>query len=752
MPNLQELPQVPQVDLEEKSYTDLIGALQDATALTLVNQTFFQYQSYRQQNHDRRWNANDALYFGWVPQKMWEGSNIPRSTIANKIVFDQVETALPAIMQALFGSQPDWFQIEADGGGSPDEARAIQDHLLYLLDHNHEGFGLGVQNDIELAIKSLLLYGNGGLSLEWDPVENKPIVAWVDTRDIFFDPAAPIPSADYSRSTIRRTLKPVEEIRAWRDNPSMKIPTDAELNTLSMTRPWAISDQAKEIQAALMGVTFNPTVDDWAQNPASRRIEVLTYTTATQTIVILGRQYVAFSGRNPYGFQPYVFAPCYVVPGRFYSMSLADVQESNQLYAQALLNGRLDELSLALHPPRATKRSTLLTPSQQRWRPGANFALNNPKDDMQVFEPAGATTGVFAEIDYIERMAEKSTGINALSMGTPRPGNANRTLGGMQMQAAGGQSRLMQIVKHIEDYMLVPMLYKMYRMIRVHSDFNGQLPTKSGQDVAASAFFTPVRFRILASSQMMTREKLMMVLPTIMQFVIQGPLIGQLQQTGRTVDFDVLFRMVMDATGVGRTYQLIRSMNEQEQQALKQPSPDAQMEQQRAQQAEQTRMTISREKNQTTLQAEQMKHQPDPMEMQKEQMKLQMEQQKAEMDMQMKVFELEIKKQEGQLKLQIEEMKANLAAQKAQMDMQIAQQQGQQKVFLQQQEGQQSMELSRAQHEAGLAQTQQQAALSTELGQQQHDGNMRNAKEKADFQAQQLKAKSATQSAAKDKK
>lgn len=747
MPEMSALPITPQVNLEDKSYQALIGALEDNIALTLVNQTFFQYQTYRQQNHDRRWNANDGLYFGWVPQKMWEGSNIPRASISNKIVFDQVETALPAIMQALFGSQPDWFQIEPDGGGSAEESRAIQDHLLYLLNHDHEGFGLTAQNDIEIAIKCLLLYGNGGLSLEWDPIGNRPIIGWVDNRDIFFDPAAPVPSVDYSRAVIRRSLKTVEEIREWRNNPAMSIPSDPELNTLSMTRPWAVGDQTKEVQAALMGVSFNPSVDDWAQNPAGRRIEVLTYTTRTQTIVVLGRTHTAFSGKNPYGYQPYVFAPCYIVPGRSYSMSLADVQESNQLYAQALLNGRLDELSLALHPPRATKRSTLLTPSQQRWRPGANYALGNPKEDMQVFEPAGATTNVFAEIDYIERMAEKTSGINALSMGTPRPGNANRTLGGMQMQAAGGQNRLMQIVKHVEDYMLVPLLYKMYRMIRVHSDFNSQLPGQNGKEVPAAAFFTPVKFRILASSQMMTREKLMMVLPTIMQFVIQGPLMGQLQQTGRTVDFDALFRMVMDATGVGRSYPLIRPLNEQEKQAMQQPSAEAQAEQQRAQQADNVRMTIAREKNQNALQVEGMKQQADPMEMQREQMKMEMEERKAAMDMQMKQFELQIKEKEGILKLQLAEMKANLDAQKAEMDMRIAQQTSQQKMALSQVEGQQSLEQSKLQHEATLAQTQQSAAQQAELGTVQHETAMSQAKEKA-----ALKPQPGDKPAPKDKK
>lgn len=731
MPEMSPVPQTPQVDLEQEPFSKLLGQLQDAVGLTLVLQTFFQYEAHRQQNYDRRWNTNDALYFGWVPQKMWEGTNVPRSSLANKLIFDQVETALPSLMQALFGSQPDWFQIEADAGGSPEAARAVQDHLLYLWNHDPDGFGLTASSEVELAIKSMLLYGNGGLSLEWDSVNNRPVIAWVDTRDIFFDPATPVPVVDFNRAVIRRSMKTVEEIREWRKNPAMRIPDDAQLNQLGANRPFSVSDQTKEIQAALMGVNYVPGAQNFIANPASRQIEVLTYYTRTQTIVVLGREWVAFSGENPYGFIPFVFAPCYIAPGRFHALSLADVQQPNQMYVQALLNGHLDELALALHPPRALKQSTLLTPSQQRWRPGALFRVNNPAEDMQVFQPAGILTNVFGDIDYIERMAEKTSGLNALSMGTPRPGNANRTLGGMQMQAAGGNNRLMQMVKHIEDYMLVPLLYKMYRMIRVHSDFNGELPAQEGRTVRAANFFQPVKFRVLASSQLMTREKLMMILPTLVQFVIQGPLLGQLQQSGRTVDFDVFFRLVMDATGIGRQYTLIRPMNEQEQQAMQQPSPDTVAKKEQQQQAEQTRVAISREKNQTTLQVEAMKNQPQPLELQQKQMEMEFEQAKQQMAMQMEEFKIEMERQKGELKMRLEQMKMDLEYQKAQMDAQIRYQEGQQKAQISAVQGQQQLELSQAQHQTQLAQTQQQAAQQAELGETQHETAMRQAREAA---------------------
>ena len=50
MPEMSPVPQTPQVDLEQEPFSKLIGQLQDAVGLTLVLQTFFQFEAHRQQN------------------------------------------------------------------------------------------------------------------------------------------------------------------------------------------------------------------------------------------------------------------------------------------------------------------------------------------------------------------------------------------------------------------------------------------------------------------------------------------------------------------------------------------------------------------------------------------------------------------------------------------------------------------------------------------------------------------------------
>lgn len=737
MPELREAPQVQDVDLEQEQFVTALQEMRDAYALTLVRQTFWHFDNFRQQNHDRRWNTNDALYLGWRPQEVWPGTTTPRASWAQPIVFDQIEAALPSILQALFGSQPDWFQVEADEGGDPVEAQSIQAHLLYLLDHDKDEFGLTARNDIAMAVKSMLLYGNGGVAIEWDATKKRPQISWVDNRDMYFDSAAPMPHVDACRSVMRRSHRTVEEIRGWRGMPGMRIPSDEVLWGMANNRLWASGDQTKQVQSSLLGVNFAPGATDRLPNPSDRQIEVLTYYTRSRIIVVLNREWVAYVEKNPYDFIPFAFAPCYTVPGKFYSLAIPDVQEGNQRVIEALINGRLDEISLALHPPRVQSSKSNLTPAQQRFKPGAMFRVPDPKNDVQLLQPTPVTTNVYDEIDYIERSAEKRTGINALGQGVPRPSNANRTASGMQMQLQGSANRLQTLVQHVEDYMLIPMLYKMQKMIRLHAEpmqvLPGRTPDGQSTKVAASSFRKPVNFKILASSQMVTREKLAGIFPTLIQFFAQGPLVQGLVASGLAVDWEQMFKMMQDATGVGKVYRLVRPMNEQEKQAASQPPPDVQAE-----------MQIAREKNQTELQKEQMKAAGSPMEMEAEKMKLEMEMMKEQMKLQIEQQKMELEKEKAQLQMQIKRMEMQMKAQELQMKQVFGQAEMQQDFQLKTQQAQLDSELQQQQHAMNMQQSQQQAEMSNEQAQASHDQKMTMTKEQGDLKRSEMKATSAT--------
>ena len=190
-------------------------------------------------------------------------------------------------------------------------------------------------------------------------------------------------------------------------------------------------------------------------------------------------------------------------------------------------------------------------------------------------------------------------------------------------QVSGASSRIYYIIKNIEDYLIVPMLYKLYKLIQFHTDNQTLLPALGPNDekiqVGGEAFQKPMMFSMVASSRMMSREKLLQILPVINQYFMNGAFLGQLHQAGKTVDFDEFQQIIQDATGTARQYKLIRALTPQEQQALNQPPPQAQMQMQQKQMDLQSRAQLQAMKSQTDIQLKQMELAPDPMEFQRQQ-------------------------------------------------------------------------------------------------------------------------------------
>lgn len=713
MPEERQAPQLPSVSLEAEPLKLGLEALGDAYALQVVKETFWAYEQYRSQNHDPRWNSHESLYLGWLPPRMWEGTQTPRSHLGMPVSFSQVESAFPAIYQALF-LEDEWFKVNPEPGSDPQEAKAIQAHLRYSLVHPRADYTGNAEIEFELAIKQQLLHGNGGIGIEWDSEAGHPRIEWVDIRDFYIDPGCPVPSVDAARSIIRRKLCTIDELDALRSDPRMKIPSKEVLVNMARNSQYVYADKTKQVSEALRGNNYNPSQHEWSPVPAERKIECLVYYSKHRIIWVLNREWVVYSEKNPYGFIPFCFAPCIPFPGRFYGISYPDIIENPQRYIEALYNGRLDGLALALRPPRVRKRGSVLTASQQRWSPGSVQEADDPSKDVAVLAVQGDTSGIMGDVAYLEGMVRELTG-NGTGVSQPKPGNANRTATGMNIQAGATSARIWPLVKHVEDYMIVPMLYKMYKMVQVHT-YPGQLLPALGKDnehmqVGAESFNKPVRFTMLASSKMLTREKLAQVVPFLAQFMLNGPFVQGIQASGQTVDFDVFGDMIQAATGTSSAYRLIRPMNEQEIKAKQTPPPQVVMEQQKAQADHQVRLQMGQMKAQSEIQKEMIKKQPVPADPQEKQ---------AEMEMMMAKIQAE--REKAQIQRQTAEQKMVMDAMMGQQKLRQKEQESKQKMFMDAAMSQQQMqtEQQRTQNELMLqhAQGQQQLRQGEESGAQ----------------------------------
>lgn len=696
-------PVLPPEDVERSIDTALATELtqtfiDDNIAKSLVKTTFDHFSQYRTNNHDPRWISHDALYFGFVAPKVWTGTNIPRANLGQSLVFAKVETAVPSIMQSLFYTGGEIFQVQAENPAQKDAAVQWQNVMSYIFEHPNNQFGATVMQEFLETIRQMCLYGNGGVRLLWDPVKGVPTVESVDIRDFYIDPLTSSPSVDGARSVIERRIVPIDKVHEWivADKRYRQLSLEA-LQALAAITPSVTADTTKRMQEAYRAVNFDPGYQNWIPNPAERCVEILTYYSPKKIIYLINRHTVLYNEPNPYGFIPLCFAPCFPVPGRFYAQSIADVVEGFQRGTEALWNGRLDEISLALHPPRSTTRDSAMTPGNQKWYPGATIMSDATQSKNSLMQPATTLTNVFGDI---QALGVQSDLISGISGNVPRPSNANRTAGGMQMQADASSMRLLPVVLAFEYYLFVPLLYKLYKMLRMHTSTESTLPglnaDKESYRVPGDIITKECQFRMLAATRMLTQARLAEIVPFLLQSMMQGPVINGLAAANLTIDYPEFARMIQSATGTEKMFQLVRPLNEQELAQKNQPPPEVLMQQQSKQADLQTRKELMAMKNEAAKEVAMIAKSPDPSEQQREAQRLQMEQAMASMKLQyeqaMNAAKLAAKQEETQQKLQAKRYETALKAQAGEVDLALKREQSNTMLA----EAQQKSEISRA--------------------------------------------------------
>ena len=679
MPEYQQPPEIQPIDLDTLPFIwgdDPLGARQ---AKSLVLDTFISMESWRQRQ-ERKWVEAEQLYWGYVPTRYWEGSKIERSSIPNNIAMDHVEGAHAAITSALFDN-PEWFSVEAMDQVDPRDARELQAGLQYFLDRPDPQTYTTAISEIGQSIHTAMKYGSGFAKLEWK--NDYPCVRYLNNYDVYPDGGGSSAFVDTWRfAFLRNPDVTVEQINNLRRDSRVKIPSDAVLNALRMGAPIPTeSDYYKVYSDNLRGIGPYGAEQIPIAMPSANKLEIIEYYDRDRIIWLLNRKLPIYIGENPYKFLPIVHVPCRIIPGRIYGFGLPEAVKHPQRYSEAFLNNHIDIKHLRINAPMAMNKN-IQNDSDRYLRPGQRWSTNS-KDDIQIFPPAGNEENIWADIGYLESNAAKRNGFNDLSLSgnASRPGSV-RTAAGVNAQMQGSNSRQKMIVTYIEQCGLAPLLYKIQKMVRYHtmpSDMLvGAYPSSDGRTqyrpIRAAVFHQDVRFLIQTASKMLTRDRLGQLTEFTGRMLINGPVMSELQKQQKKLNIDEFAQMVQDAGGLPKRYQLVVQMTQEEIEASKQPSPEAQAQMQKNQtdaQLKQQSMSLDWQKaqlgSQTEITKAQIAKQTDPMEAQLKQqeaqqkaqtaqtlaaIKIQTEEQKARMDVAKSQADLGMKQQEMDLKRQ----------------------------------------------------------------------------------------------------
>ena len=602
-------------------------ALANATALERVRQDFDHAEAFRRQNHDHRWSSAEELFLGWVRQKYWEGTKIPRASLSTHLVMEHVESMLPKVLTVLFGESY-WFDARPYPSVDVNEARAVQD--LMLAQYREVNGATGIREVFRRSCKSALLYGNGILYQGWSrktiekpvyqdvliPVKvpmpinlptgqqmtievptgkmrrevretveqveiNEPVLEYISLKDFYIDPNCSSPLPQDARYVIRRKLPTIKTIKDMASIPGMNVPTDGQLLALAQEKSYSAGDQSKQQAESLRDVSYQP-INEYMTGGESQRVELLEYWTEDRLIYVLGRRHILYNGTNPYGYIPFYNISFVDVLDRFYSMGMGDVQESEQRLQQGLINGRLDEVNLALHPPIRKKRGQPIPLSQLRRRPGLVTEADDPEKDIYTEEISNVTQNAYLEVQASEIRSQRRDGINELVVqGVASQGNsANRTAAGVNTQASATMSRIGYFVENVQEMVLVPMIDD---LLILNKKFNTpqsvmEILGPEGQLVKLDPAIirrVEMRFEMRASNKAASRSAMLGVAPWLIQTLMNPELIGEMRMKGITLDEDEVINIALDATGYrSHKSSLFRKLSPQEMQAIQQQQID----------------------------------------------------------------------------------------------------------------------------------------------------------------------------------
>ena len=387
----------------------------DRRAAQIALADFQKAESYRTANHDWRFRTSDQLYLAWKQRRTWEGTKIPKSSMGIFISLEQIEALLPNVVGALFPDNCQLpFDVEPRPSSTIDEANAVRNLLQYQLqDLGDVGKYMTMREICRRAFKQSLIYGNGivefGVMDKWltrtrlERVQHphspdgstchhrrtcayadwtiyqstvrktidqehvvKPTMRNIDIRDFYIDPNCYSHNIQDAGYCVVRSLPTVNQMMEYARIENFKVPDMQQLLALASKKTTTQGDTSKQQLEAFRGMNWQPTTD-YTLDPNLARIELLRYYQRNREVWLLGRSWCAFNQPNQYGILPFLDAFYVDVPSRFYGLSICDLVEGDQRLAEAIINGRIDELNLMIHPPIIKKQGRPFSGSQQRF-------------------------------------------------------------------------------------------------------------------------------------------------------------------------------------------------------------------------------------------------------------------------------------------------------------------------------------------------------------------------------------------------
>ena len=588
----------------------------DDLALAIVVADFDRAQQHRQQNFEINWDDDDRLLHANVTQRVWEGTNTPRSSLGIKLVWQQIESLVPAEMSALFQSSDGiFFDCFPRPGTDPTQAIATRELMAAQLDD------CNFWKTAEQVLRSKNIYGTGIAKVSWCRLErdrefwsdeltpvmvkklgvpfalgqkrefkrrktrevlNKPDVCYVSLRDFFIDPSHKRPYVDGAQYAIHRAQVSMDELYWMGDNdPSYDIPSIADLALMvktGMTPAAAPADTSKQRAASEADIRerypLMPSAD-----PAKARFEILEYWTTDRLVTVLNRKRVIRNIPNPYLFIPFISVNYTDVVDQFYGKGIARIIGDEQRLMQGIVNAHVDEVALHIHKAKVVQSGSVLNKGQLRTRPGQVIEATTV-EAVKELDTSPTTQDAFIALQQCQMRAQQYTGVtDIISTGVPSvQTSATRTAKGVSTIANAGFSRIQHTVSRDENSLIVPLLDRLVELNQRFLDPRTQIEIL-GKTVPGIISVNPLlitngqfRFELRAASRMVAKQAMQQGLPFLLQNILNPAFIQSMQTYQEKPNTKAIMRDTMETLGFRNRNDWFIPMTPQDIQNAQQPN------------------------------------------------------------------------------------------------------------------------------------------------------------------------------------
>ena len=193
--------------------------------------------------------------------------------------------------------------------------------------------------------------------------------------------------------------------------------------------------------------------------------------------------------------------------------------------------------------------------------PGAEIENSNDKIQIRTYGPFPTIPREVMDM-YAEsrNRAMRVVGTNEMAVsGRPMPSNANRTLGGIQLQSAAREERQFGVVLELENMLIVPALLKIsligWSLSRpTFLLLEGRGEKNMATQVSSKVMEGMPNVEVRGATRMVGVGRLSSAFRPLIQYLLNPMVIGEMAKAGFKVNIQDINQFANDSFGVGSKY------------------------------------------------------------------------------------------------------------------------------------------------------------------------------------------------------